>query len=112
VENLLFDLVVHKDLPLAHTPNFELLSRLGRDLAPAGDRRHNDSIPISEGIVELESSVDSLKTELMPRYAELLGIVAQRCQWNLNDFRVMRVTMKYPPAPTTAVFSYPLPERD
>ena len=111
VEHLQFDLFVHRSLPLAKAPTFQLLGRLGRDVAPAGDRRKADALPIHEEIVSIEPSPRDLKTDWFPRYPELIESVSARCGWNPSDFRVLRVTMDYPPAPTTAVILHELPVR-
>lgn len=111
VEHLLFTLFVHKDLPLARQPRFQLLGRLGREVGPHETRRDADCLPIREDIVGLQPTERDLETELFPRFYQLAGSTASACGWDLADFRVLRVTMTHPPAPSTAVIVHELGQR-
>ncbi|MGD8452577.1 MAG: hypothetical protein PVJ57_12220 [Phycisphaerae bacterium] len=107
-ETLLFDVLVHRDLPFAMRPAFSLYGML---LANPTEYRDSDKLPIAEKIVEIGAYPPVVATALVPRYTELVNAIYHRGNWDPRDFVGLRFMLKYPPFPSTAVLAFPLLER-
>lgn len=107
-ENLVFDLIIHRDLAEEIQPEVRIL------LTDSATPYHGGtaSIPFSETIRHITSTPPRLATPLVPRYTEIINEVYERMGWNGKDFRAMRFEMKCPPMPSKLVFSYQLPQRN
>ena len=107
-ENLLFDLIVHRDLAAEMAPEVEVLLR------DATDSSHNPggaTIPCTEKLRRLGSVPPRVTTPLVPRYGEIVAGVYQRMGWDPGSFRALRFEMKCPPLPSTVRLRYELPAR-
>lgn len=107
VKTVLFDLLVHRDLPEAMHPRLELLGH------PATGLLGSDSVailPHAERLTALGQAT-MVKTPLVPDYDRLIGRVFERAGWNARDFVCLRLVMPYPPMPASVKLSYELPAR-
>ena len=109
VEFLLFDLLMHRDLPPINAVDFELLGHMGHACTSGTLPDEDHALPLQPKVVHLEPHARSLRTDLFPRYGELLTDLTGRIGHDLAAFRVQRIVLKYPPTPTTAVLSYSPP---
>lgn len=107
-EWLLLDLLVHKSLDFAMTPELRLHSLLPNAPQFLGDDSDKSVIPLSvspERIDDLEKT-PTPEFEAMPR---ILGFAAKRLGYSLSDFVGFRLKLHYPPVPTIVAFRYRLP---
>jgi hypothetical protein len=112
VQNMLFDLLVHRDFGWALDPEFILYSRLDGGGMQMTTRRHRNRLPASERVHDLGGGVGGLATTLVPRYSALVEYTLGRLNWQGSDFRAFRVSMAYPPIPTVALLRAALPLRN
>lgn len=111
IETLVFDLIAHKELREVAGARVEVIgSPFGT--APADAAGGSPMLlPISERLVELDVAPHTLRTDLWDRYTEMIGWIFTRIGADPSDFRVFRMTMQYPPMPSTVMVSYELPSR-
>ncbi len=108
VENLLFDLVIHKDCPFKAEPEINLFGMLQPNVNLATGR---DRLPIAGSKMQLGGRPPVMATPLVGEYAALTSQVYERCSWNPADFTGLRYQLEYPPFPSTVIMSLKLPER-
>lgn len=106
-ENLLFDLIVHRELADEIQPEALVLQAGTVD---PGEYAGAARIPCSERLRRLESVPPRLSTPLFKRYVELAARVYERMDWRADDFRAMRFEMKCPPLHSVVLLHYELPE--
>jgi hypothetical protein len=106
VETMMFDVLVHQDLPFLMTPKVMLLASTDG----VGPGNEDQSIPLETRPVELSGRPPLLDTPLIPRYTDLVATVFERGGWNLKQFRALRLTIKYPPMHSVAVMRNVLPK--
>jgi hypothetical protein len=106
-ETMVFDLLIHKDLPFLMSPKVLLVA--STDGSSPGDTGR--SIPVESRPVELTGRPPSLGTTLIPRYEGLTAMLFERMGHPARDFRALRLTMKYPPMHAVTVLRNELLER-
>jgi hypothetical protein len=106
-ETLLFDLLVHRDLTEAMSPELAHFSRLPEHAVESDESQR---LPIDVEVVDLGPN-PSLATPLVDRYDALIDAAMTRAGWDRADFRCFRVAYKYPPVLTTVRLRYPLAQR-
>ena len=111
VEVLVFDLILHRDLPMASAPVVEVYGfPHGGVESPAAQTIHN-LLPINQEPVGLPGNPPALATPLVPRYSQIAARVYERMGWNPGDFRGLRVEMPYAPMSSRVVLKWNLPEK-
>ncbi|MFM9956637.1 MAG: hypothetical protein ACKVZJ_01060 [Phycisphaerales bacterium] len=105
-ETMVFDVLVHKDLPCLMTPKVMLVA--STDGSSPGDSGR--SIPLEERPLELAGRPAMLGTSLIPRYEELAGLLFKRMGREAREFRALRLTIKFPPMHAVTVLRNELPE--
>jgi hypothetical protein len=98
-ETLLFDVLVHQDLPELSSPKVMLFAATDS----GGPGRSDQAIPIEARPAELSGRPPIFGTQLIPRYDELVAMILSRGGWNIREFRALRLTIKYPPMHAVAV---------
>ncbi len=107
VETMLFDVLVHQDLPFLMSPKVMLLATMD-----GGGPGHEDqSIPLEARPLELMGRPPILSTQLIPRYDELTAFLFARGGWNPREFRALRLAIKYQPMHSVAVMRTELPAK-
>lgn len=109
-ENLIFDLILHRDVKLASAPAFSIYGfpqGFGENLAVS---RPDWELPLTEPVRELAGTPPTVANPLVPRYQELVQSVYTRMGWRPADFYGLRVTMRHPPMQSLAVMRWELPE--
>lgn len=110
VEFAIADLVLHRDLfgPGAAL-DFHVYSDLfGEQVAPT--YLASDLLPVHETLKHLGRASEAPPAPEIPKHAEMLRLIFDRCQWNPADFDVYRVVMRYPPIPVNLRITRPLPD--
>ncbi len=105
VETMLFDVLVHRDLPYLMTPTVMLMASTDG----VGPGRSGQSIPLDARPVEVAGHPPMLGTPLIPRYEELAARVFARGGWDAKEFLALRLTIKYPPMHSVTVMRSALP---
>lgn len=110
VETLIFDVFVHRDLPLA-APGLAVFAGITPDPNRPNDLNPADRLPVGERVVSLGQLPGSAHTPESAIYGDLVKWIFTLRGWAPNDFRGYRVEMKYPAMPSNVVMRFPLPER-
>ncbi len=111
VENLIFDVFMHRDLKLPSEPEVMLYGwPSGRPDNPLSGRPEH-VLPISEKLVEFAGRPPAVATPLVPRCAELMQLVCRRLEVSPMDMRGYRIVCKYPPMGSTMICRWLLEKR-
>lgn len=110
VEDLIFDVFVHRSLLRDSQPAFDVYSTMDRMARQAEPGRARNRLPTSESPVRLGTGLAAASTPYFPKYEGILATVFRKVSWNAGDFLGYRVHMAFPPIPALAVISFPLPE--
>ncbi len=111
VEQVVFDLLVHRELAWAMDPELVVYSRLDGGGMQTTQRRQRNTLAINEPVVDLGWGVDGLVTPALPDHHRLASYVFDRAGWSPRDFRALRVDLAYPPIPSVALLRSELPVR-
>ena len=109
-ERVLFDLLVHRDLPFDGAPELDFYSLMQGRLEYPLTERSQFLLPRMTSLESLGEGPPVLATPHFARQGALLDAAARRMGHQLEDFRGYRLSMSYPPIPTLAIFHYRLPE--
>lgn len=107
IETLMFDLLVHKDMPEALQAE---ASVHGGAWLGVPEFPESGKLPIHEKPVHLGRGAD-LSTPLADQYAAVMHTVFERAGWSPQDFYCMRIVVEHPPMPSRVVMRYPLLEK-
>lgn len=108
VETLIFDLFIHRDMGVAEPPETIVYGRPQGGQDDPATRRDELRLPLPERAVELVGRPPVVVTPLVPRYNELVALVMRRLEASLADFRAFRLSLKFPPMPSSVVVRWPL----
>ncbi len=107
-EVLVFDLVVHRDLPFDGTPCAHSFSSMhGLPRYPLAQNGRYE-LPLSESVEELGFAHEAHASPAWPRHRELLRFAVAATRKRPEEFRCYRLTLRYPPIPAVMTLSYPL----
>lgn len=94
---VVFDLFVHKDVFVGARPELLSYETGGMGPARAGDlSRDIDRRPILEDLQVLNSAGNGARLLEFPQYGALIRHITDRLDWDLDAFRLLRVTVAYP----------------
>ncbi|MGH7176056.1 MAG: hypothetical protein ACREJC_01635 [Tepidisphaeraceae bacterium] len=105
VENLQFDMLVHRDCAFALNQTVRTVGALSIEPTELMDR---DTLPIHVSRAELGREPPVVQSGLYARYGELTDRVFSRMGWDRREFVGLRYEITYPPFPSTVVVSFPL----
>lgn len=109
-ESLLFDLIVHKDIPLAGRPEALVYGfPHGGAESPAAQTPSN-LMNLRQEIQELPSRPVTVATAQLPSYTKIASRVYEKMGWNPDEFLGLRLQIAFPPMSTRVVIRWPLPE--
>ncbi len=111
IETLVFDLIVHKDVPMPSAPKLLVLGDANTSPDLPGRVKYSLELPITDPIVDLAGSPPVVTTPLVPRYSDVMSAVYNRLGRAPSEFRGYRMLMKYPPMSSQVVLRWELPER-
>jgi hypothetical protein len=107
-EVLVFDLLVHRDLPFDGAPRAQAFSFMhGLPRYPLVQNGRYE-LPLSESVEELGFAHEAHASPAWPRHRELLSFALAATRMRPEEFRCHRLTLRYPPIPAVMTFSYPL----
>lgn len=107
VETLVFDMLVHRDLPYAEQAEVNVFGVLSSDSLYRQDRYR---LPFTEQLQSI-GAPPVMATTHAPRYHEVVNQLCRDCDWDLRDFRGLRFVLAYPPFPSTVAITFPLPDQ-
>ena len=100
-----FDVLMHKEMFGGAPPRVTVLSDLfASDLG--SHHQPADELPNPPELEVLGASADAVGVEEAPRYAEAVDEAMSVLGWTPESFDVFRVTLAYPPVPTTIVMTF------
>ena len=109
-ESLLFDLIVHRDIPLAGRPEALVYGfPHGGAESPASQTPAN-RMNLRQELLELPSRPVTVATAQLPAYTKIAARVYEKMGWNPDDFIGLRLQIPFPPMSTRVVIRWPLPE--
>ena len=111
VRQLVYDLLVHRDLAWAMSPQLVIYSRMDGDLMHDTERRERNELEIPARLDDLGFGAGAIATTAIPHYSNLIRQVVDRLGHDVNDFRTLRLTLTYPFIPSAALMRSPLPLR-
>jgi hypothetical protein len=113
VNQLIFDLLMHKDAFPGADPELVIYDTGTRGIANVNDEtRDIDRIAMEEEIESLGSGLSSFHCEEVPRYTEMLAHLAKQKAWDLADYRGYRVRIQYPVYGWQTSMAFEPPKRD
>ncbi len=105
----LFDLIVHKDVYLGHSPELFIYDTAVRGPSVVGDPESEiDRQQVFEELEHLGFELPKRRFPGYPRYAELLDHAFGKLGWHAADFQVHRIEMDYPLHATQIAMGFPL----
>ncbi|MHC4845592.1 MAG: hypothetical protein ACYTCU_05465 [Planctomycetota bacterium] len=110
VARVQFDLVVHEDLDWLTKVEPALYSRLDGSSVAADTDRDRHKLPMLEEIQHLGRGIGNMASPHVPRYTDLLRTAVEAAGWDGDRFHGFRLSMRYPPIPTTLLMMAELPE--
>jgi len=110
VARVQFDIVVHEDLDWFMDPQHALFSRLDGSSVAADTDRERHLLPMLEEVQSLGRGIGNMASPHVPRYTDLLRAATEAAGWDGDRFHGFRLSMRYPPIPTTLLMMAELPE--
>lgn len=110
VEVIVQDLYVHRSMTFAHAPRALVYSQMPGGPVYPYVSRNQGVLPVAETMISLGTPPD-LTTPEIPRYRQMVEMAASRLGHSMSDFVGFRMRLRYPPIPTTMVYTYNLPEQ-
>ena len=111
LENMLFDVFIHQDLPHSGPPQSVLLDRL---TAPRGYDPKSDALlhmPLSNKVLSLGSGLVGNASAQYPEYPQLIKYVFDQVGLIPDQFQGYRLSIRYPQIPTAANLFWKSPEK-
>lgn len=105
VENVIFDMFVHRDMPEALRMESAIY---GKPWSDSGEVDPSARLPIHESVIDLGRGAN-VSTPLAGDYSGAVDLAFARMGWNPNDFHCLRLVVEYPPMPSTVAMSFDLP---
>ncbi len=110
VENLVFDIVYHRDIAIAETLEAALYGFPHGGPDDVTEQTVSNQLPMSERPRELAGSPPAVATPLAPPLHRIAERVYSRMGWNPDDFRGVRLHMPHPPMSSRVVLRWKLEE--
>jgi hypothetical protein len=108
VEEVVCDLLVHKDLAFAMDVSARTYSQFpGRPVYPDPDAE-NLTLPVPNKVLDLGQTPPDPPSRATPWYPEMIARTATRMGHAADDFRAFRYRLQYPPIPSLVVLRHPL----
>jgi len=111
VENLVFDIVYHRDIPIAETIEAALYGFPHGGPDDVTEQTVQNQLPLSERPSELAGPPPAVATPLVPALHRIAERVYSRMGWNPDDFRGVRLQVPNPPMSSRVVLRWKLAER-
>lgn len=105
VETLLFDLIAHESLSIAHHASVSVHGVLTNTPGVVAGK---NQLPVEPQTHEIGGHPPMLTTPLVPEYADVIDHTFRQVGWDAREFVGQRFTLDHPPFPSTVVVSFPL----
>jgi hypothetical protein len=109
-EQLVFDLIMHKDLAFALRPRVFAFPRLFGHREPMPPDDDPSQLPVRLPVADLPGNPPAVGLAAVPGYSELLDRVCTRMSWDPTTLQGVRLHMKYPPLNSTVGMRFDLPQ--
>ena len=109
-EGLVSDLFIHKSIGGLDTLATSLHSTLAQPLSLDAAARESARLPIEAGAVLVEDLATGFGIPEVPRYEAMLGRAFEVLGQDPGAYRLVRVALPYPPAPSALLVRWELPE--
>lgn len=108
---LQFDVMLHEDVYPGSDPRLLIYDTAIEGVADVNDpARDIDRLELQESIDHLGTGFAKARSKDLPRYPDLLNLVAERMSWDAGKFRVYRCSIEYPLYGTQVVMAFTPPE--
>jgi hypothetical protein len=111
VENLVFDIIYHRSIPIAETVEAVLFGFPNGGPDDVAEQTVKNQLPLSDRPLELAGSPPAVATPLAPGLNRVAERVYARMGWNPDEFRGVRLQVRHPPMSSRVVLRWKLPER-
>jgi hypothetical protein len=111
VENLVFDIIYHRDIPIAETVAAALYGFPHGGPDDVTEQTVRNQLPLSQRPLELAGSPPAVATPLAPALHRIAERVYSRMAWNPDDFRGIRLHVPHPPMSSRLVLRWQLAEK-
>jgi hypothetical protein len=109
-ESLLSDLFVHKSIEVLDSLHASIHSTLSQPLSEDPDQRRLSTLPINVAPLVIENLALGFAPSGVPRYEEMVLRAFECLKRDPAEFRLIRVAMEFPPAPSALLLNWALPE--
>ncbi|MCC5823075.1 MAG: hypothetical protein LAT64_07610 [Phycisphaerales bacterium] len=103
-QQVVFDVLMHKEMFGGAAPRVSVLSDLFT--SDQGAHQPADELPHPPDLEVLGTTPGDLEVDEAPRYAEAMEEAMSVLGWAPESFDAFRVTLAYPPVPTTIVMTF------
>lgn len=110
-EQVVFDLIAHRDVGYALDAEAMVYAYFFAAGQREGDWDESSRLPIRQQPVEIAGSPPAVATPFVPRYADIHDHIYTRLGWSPDEFRGVRLAIKYMPLGSSAVLRFGLPPR-
>lgn len=111
VERVLFDLLVHRDLPFLDPPGVTVQSLMQGSPRYPLVKHPEQALSVTADVQVLRGSPPVLATPEVPDLAAMSEVAARSIGRELEEFRAYRIELVYPPIPSMVSLHHALPER-
>ncbi|MEM1166496.1 MAG: hypothetical protein AAGI30_09435 [Planctomycetota bacterium] len=105
-ELLVFDVLVHPDLPMVEPPQYYITSDIDGSNTSILRSTEMMRLPVCEAPEQRIGGRDGLLLAELPTYHEMILDVASRMDVDISDFVLWRLKLRYPPIPSEAIMEW------
>ncbi len=102
-EELLFDVLVHRDYRWSGQLHYRLISELGGASIHTTPPERLLHLPRCERVEPMGVGANALWTEASDEYPSVVQAACGGAGWRLEEFEVFRIAIKFPPIPAAAL---------
>ncbi|MBX3387067.1 MAG: hypothetical protein KF768_10890 [Phycisphaeraceae bacterium] len=111
VERLIFDVHIHKDVPMIERPRAFVYNRAGGLTEDPAQCRDDQLLPIKASVIEVAGQPPVVATPHVPNYPDLARSMYAHLGVEPMHMRCLRLEMPLPPMPSSVVMRWRLPDR-
>jgi hypothetical protein len=109
-ESLVLDFFCHRSLVGTESMRATVHSTLGQPLSNEDAQREQTMLPIDLAPVLIERLTEAPAVPTMPRYRDMVDAAFRATGQDIREFRLLRIALEYPPAPSAVLVKWLLPE--
>ena len=104
------DLFVHRSIGLTDTLRTSIHATLSQPLSDDEQQQRATMLPVDTSPIFVDDLSKGFGLAGVPRYEEMILRAFESLPADASEFRLIRVAMQYPPAPSALLVSWDLPE--